>query len=186
MRRRVVVVAVLAAVAVVSSSATASPRPHVVDPAGDAVVASHDVLSMTFSTVGRGDQARLRMRVELAGVPDPDVGHQWEVSWRSPGCAVNVVAYSRSVFYPGEDRAQHALQCDGSGKMESGYAATGRLEGTSLILEIPLGTLYPPRTTLSAPRVTAWAAVFVAGVVPSYYRADWTEPGSAYRVGGRG
>ncbi|HVE97818.1 MAG TPA: hypothetical protein VNA12_01410 [Mycobacteriales bacterium] len=185
MRRRAVAAAMLAMVAV-ASTAAAAPRPHVEDAKGDAVLASHDILSMTFSTVGTGANAELQMRVELAGPPNPDVGHYWAVSWRSPGCARTDVIYTRSVFYPGEDRAQMGWQCKAGDEVKLGYPATGRLEGSSLILRVPLGRRYRPGTMLSEPFVTSYAAVYVASGMPSYYRADSTDQGREYRVGSRG
>lgn len=184
MQQRAVLAAVLAITAGVSSNAVAAPQPHVVDAAGDWAVASHDILSMTFSTVGRGSHAQLEMRVELSGQPDPDVGHWWEVAWRSPGCARNVVVYTRSVFYPGEETARLHRQCADGGSVDS-MPAAGRLEGSSLVLAVPLGSRFRPGAVLSAPEVTSFAAVFVAGAIPSYVRADGTEPGRSYRVGSR-
>ena len=182
MRRRLgwfVISAVLAGAAV---PAAAAPEPHVVDARGDAVVAAQDIVSASFDTVTTPRGRALEIRVELAGAPAVDAGLYWEVGWTSPGCELSYIEYSRSSYGPGVQHAELIQQCKAGGSFKNGMPATGRLEGSTLVLTTPLGRRFRPGMQLSQPFAASFGFVALVGGVPSYYQADETAKGRPYRV----
>ena len=162
--------------------AAGAPTPHVVDPRGDWPVPAQDIVSATFSTIG-GPQPALEIRLELAGPPLPDAALYWEVSWTTPDCEVNYIEYTRSAYGPGVEEAELIRRCRPNGPYVAGGGATGRLEGSTIILTTPLSRRYPVGTLLTEPNASSYGFYLVAPGVPSWYLADETEKGRSYRVG---
>lgn len=183
MRRRIGGFLAVAALVCSALPATAAPAPHVVDPRGDWPVAGQDVVAATFSTITTTRGRSLEIRLELAGPPAPDAGLYWEVGWSTPDCALSYIEYSRSAYGPGVEHAELIRQCKPGGSFNNGMPATGRLEGSTLVLTTPLARRFPAGTQLSQPFAASYGFVLVAGGVPSYYEADVTEKGRPYRVG---
>ena len=182
MRRRVVagLVSTLLLVAVVPASGA---QPHVTDPRGDWPMAGQDIVSATFTTT-RGPRPALEIRLELAGAPQPDAALYWEVGWSTPDCALNYVEYTRSAYGPGVEHAELIRQCEPDGPFAAGGAATGRLEGSTVVLSVPTARRYPKGTLISDPYAMSFTFFLVHGAVPTWHKADETEKGRPYRVGG--
>lgn len=182
---RLLIAAVAAVLAVAALPAQGAQRPHVVDPRGDWPVAAQDIVSATFSTVGSGRSRLLQIRLELAGPPQVDAALYWEVGWRTPGCALSYIEYSRSSYAPGDETAELIQQCAPGGKFENGLPATGRLSGSTIVLTTPLSARFPVGTVLSQPYAGSWTFALVAPGVWVSREADSTPPGRTYRVGAR-
>lgn len=183
MRRVLLAAAVSVACALGALPASGAPRPHIVDPRGDWPAAGQDIVSATFSTIGKGKTAALQIRMELAGPPTPDAALYWEVGWSTPDCALSYIEYTRSAYSPGFEHAELITRCRPGGPIASGGKATGRLEGSTLVLTTPLAQRYPVGTLLSDPFAGSWTFLLVAGAAPVFVPADSTDKGRPYRVG---
>ncbi|HUR13419.1 MAG TPA: hypothetical protein VM097_02880 [Mycobacteriales bacterium] len=180
--RRIVAVAAVALI-LTALPVQGMPRPHVVDPRGDWPVAAQDIVSATFATVGKGRVRALQITLELAGPPQVDAALYWEVGWRTPGCALSYIEYSRSSYAPGDETAELIQQCVPGGRFESGFPATGRLTGSTIVMTTPLRTRFPVGTVLSRPYADSWTFALVAPGVWVARAADSTARGRSYRVG---
>lgn len=185
MRRRAALAAAVIATTVYANPAAGGPKPHVIDPRGDWPVAAQDILAATFSTTGKGRDAELQIRLELAGAPAPDAALYWEVGWSTPDCALNYIEYTRSAYGLGVAYAELIRQCRPGGPLINGGPASGRLEGSAIILSTPLERRYPTGTLLTSPFASSYGFYFIAPGVSVVYAADKTNKGRAYRVQGR-
>lgn len=185
MRRRAAAVLAVLSAMVAALPASGAPAPQVVDPRGDWPMAGQDILSASFATTGSGRSSALEIRLELAGPPLPDVGLYWEVGWSTPGCALNYVEYTRSAYGPGVEETELIRQCKPDGPFVPGGGAEGRLEGSTVVLTVPLRDRYPRGTLITDPYAMSFTFVLVHGDVPTWRLADETAKGRPYRVGTR-
>lgn len=181
--RRALVTALAVGAVCAAPSGAVDRAPHVVDSRGDWPVPAQDIVAATFSTTGSGSQAVLQVRLDLAGAPAPDAALYWEVGWSTPDCALNYIEYSRSSYGPGVVDAELIRQCRPGGPFVNGGPATGRLQGSTIILTTPLARRYPAGTLLTSPFAASYGFYLVTPGVPTWYAADATDKGRSYRVG---
>ena len=176
-------VAALACAGLLSTGLPASGvEPQVTDPRGDWPLAGQDIVSATFATTTVQRRRVLEVRLELAGAPQPDAALYWEVGWRTADCALTYVEYTRSAYSPGEESADMIRQCRPDGPFTVGGEVHGRMEGSTIVLTMPLGRRLRPGTLISEPYAMSFTFVLVHGSVPTWHQADETEKGRSYRI----
>lgn len=173
-------VATLACAALVAgaSGVSAAPAPQLTDPAGDHPIAAGDILSATFSTVGRAP-GLLQIDLVVGAAPSPLTPYSYAVTFETPTCNFKAVYYSQPAGPLGVESSGVGCDDGQSSVLPPGDVA---VSGTTITYRIPLGRRVLRGVTLRKLRAATTLSGLVTLAEPTPYVQDTAATDKTYRT----